>query len=194
MTIKDYSLKDNAGGQGGGKPLGNRTEQVIKLLADLDDSELAEIRYAIDELQPLDLEKLDLNAELALQYRMAKVLLVEVQKDSATPANQKAQIFNAVRAQLSDIVKQQESVWSMERLKTFEVAFLKAANALTPEARDVFFELYVQYLTNKTMAGVPIDQVGTAAPAPAQESPRPPRSAHVEPVPEPGAANRHQQG
>lgn len=161
--LKDHSLKGNSQ-----NPTGkSNVELVLQLLSKMDESELAEVRNGIDELQPLDLEALDLTAELALQYRQAKALLQEVQRDSATPANQKAQIFNTVRNQLGDIVKQQESVYSMERLKTFETALLKAANAMTPDARDLFFDLYVKHLSNNVMAGVPIAEIGNRQPAPA---------------------------
>lgn len=177
MTLKDHSLKSNSQ-----NPTGvDRLELVLKQIVSMDESELAAIRNVIDGIQPLDLEKLDLNAELALQYRQAKQLLAEVQKDSTVPANQKAQVFNSVRAQLSDIVKQQESVWSMERLKTFEVAFLKAANALTPDARDLFFDLYMKHLSGSVMAGVPIADIGADA-APAQASTAPRKAAIIETV------------
>lgn len=157
--MKDLSLSANSQNPDGK----SRVDLICAQLGSLDENDLAQIRFKIDELQPLDLEALDLNAELALQFRLAKALLVEVQKAGDIPANQKAQIFNSVRAQLADIVKQQESVWGMERLKGFEVAFLKAANSLPDEARDLFFDLYAKFLTGGTFQGVPIDQVGKDA-------------------------------
>jgi hypothetical protein len=157
--LKDFSLKSNTANPGSKSKL----DLVIDQLPGFDDKELAELRYALDALLPLDLGKLDLAEELALQFRQAKVLLVEVQRDATTPANQKAQIFNSVRAQLESIVKQQEVVWSMERLKKFEVAFIKAANLLTPEARDAFFDLYGEFLQDPNKAT-------GAAPAPAHDS------------------------
>lgn len=171
--LKDHSLATNTLNPSGA----SNVELIIKLLTNLDDAELAEVRFRIEELQPLNLEKLDLNAELALQFRQAKLLLVEAQKAQDVPTNQKAQIFNTIRAQLADIVKQQESVWSMERLKTFETAFLKAANAMTDEARDLFFDLYSKHLPGGMIRNVAIADVGrAAAPAPDLD---PPRSAAV---------------
>lgn len=140
--IKDFSLKGNTANPGGK----SRLELIIKQLPDLTEGELAELRYSVDALLPLDLGSLDLAEELALQFQQAKALLVDVQRASDIPANQKAQIFNSVRGQLESIVKNQEVVWSMERLKKFEVALVKACGLLTDEAKAAFFDLYSQFL------------------------------------------------
>lgn len=158
--LKDHSLTGNTLNPGGA----DQVDLVVRLMKNMGEGELAEIRFHLETLQPIDLEKLDLNAELALQYRQAKELMVTAQKDVGVPTNQKAQLFNTLRAQLEGIVKQQESVYSMERLKTFETAFLKAANAMTADARDLFFDLYSKHLPGGTMRNVPIAEVGQAAP------------------------------
>lgn len=141
MTLlKEHSLASNS------QPKASGVAAIIEQINKLDESDLLQVRTNIDALLKLDLDSLDLNEELNLQYRQAKSLLLEVQKDNSVPANQKAQMFNAARAQLADIIKQQESVWGMQRLKKFEVAFVKAANLLTEEARAAFFDLYGEYL------------------------------------------------
>ena len=94
----------------------------------------------------LDLGNLNLAEELSLQFRQAKALLHEVQGDKSIATNQKAQILNSARAMLSDIVRQQAEVYNMERLKKFENAFVKSANAMSAEQREIFFELYGKYL------------------------------------------------
>lgn len=116
------------------------------------EAELIELRHQVDVRLVIGLEHLDLSEELALQFRQGKALLHEVQNDKTIATNQKAQVFNTVKSQLAEIVKQQESVWSMERLKIFEVAFVKASKLLTQEARDAFFDLYGRFLKDEHAA------------------------------------------
>lgn len=138
MSLKDHSLA--------GMPPKAGVDALLKQLVSLNDAELVELRHAVDARLVLDLGELDLAKELALQYTQGKALLSEVQGDRDTPANQKAQIFSAVRNQLADIVKQQDMVWGMQRLKVFEAAFLKAARLLTGDAKVAFFDLYKEQL------------------------------------------------
>lgn len=157
--LKDHSLIDNAGA----KTNTPSVEAAIKLIEKLDVEDLVAVRYKVDSMLPINLEDLDLGQELALQYAAGRALLAAVQTDATIPTNQKSQIFNAVRAQLADIVKQQESVWGMERLKKFEVALVKAANLMTEEGKAAFFDLYSQYLKGGIIANVPVEQVGLAS-------------------------------
>jgi hypothetical protein len=136
--LKDHSLGASAPKTG--------VDALLSQLDGLSDAELVELRHAVDARLVLDLGELDLAKELALQYTQGKSLLSEVQGDRDTPANQKAQIFSAVRNQLSDIIKQQDMVWGMQRLKAYEAAFLKAARLLTSEAKIAFFDLYKEQL------------------------------------------------
>lgn len=141
MTLKSHSLAQER------KPAPmSAVNLLLPEIEKLSESELSDLRHEIDLRLQLDLGQLDLSDELALQFRSAKALLHEVQGDKTIATNQKAQILNSARAMLSDIVKQQESVWSMERLKIFEVAFIKASRLLTGEARDAFFDLYSRFL------------------------------------------------
>ena len=142
MTLKSHSLAATPP-----KPKAlTAVEVLLPEIERLSESELGDLRHEIDLRLHLDLSKLDLSEELALQFRQVKALLHEIQNDSATPVNQKSQLFNSARGQLSDIIRQQEAVWSMERLKTYEVAFVKCAHLLTEEARAAFFDLYGTYL------------------------------------------------
>lgn len=155
-ALKDHNLGDNAGA----KPSAAGLDAAMKIIDKLPIEDLVALRYKLDSMLPINLEDLDLGQELALQYAAGRALLAAVQIDATIPTNQKSQIFNAVRAQLADIVKQQESVWGMERLKKFEVALVKAANLLTEEARAAFFDLYGQFLKGAMIAGTPITEVG----------------------------------
>lgn len=147
MSLKNHSLTQEP------KPvIVSPVTLLLPEIEKLSEAELVELRHEIDLRLQLDLDQMDLSEELALQYRQAKALQQEVQGDKQTPANQKAQIFNSVRAQLAEIVKQQESVYSMERLKVYEVAFVKATRLLTAEARDAFFDLYGRFLKDPNAA------------------------------------------
>ncbi len=147
MSLKNHSLTQEP------KPvIVSPVTLLLPEIEKLSEAELVELRHEIDLRLQLDLDQMDLSEELALQYRQAKALQQEVQGDKMTPANQKAQIFNSVRAQLAEIVKQQESVYSMERLKVYEVAFVKATRLLTAEARDAFFDLYGRFLKDPNVA------------------------------------------
>lgn len=136
------------------KPKVSPVKVLMPGVEQLSEAELMELRHEIDLRIGLDLGQLNLSEELALQFRQAKNLLNSVQNDKDVATNQKAQIFNAVRGQLTAIIEQQETVWSMERLKTFEVAFVKVAHLLDAEQREVFFDLYGKYLKDSNAPGV----------------------------------------
>ncbi len=115
-------------------------------LRGMDDQALLNLRHAIDLRLKIELSDLNLSEELGLQYRSGKALLDSVQNDKDTPANQRAQVFNSVSMMLEKIVKHQRVVYDAERLKRFEVAFLKVLEKLPLEAKQQFFELYGEYL------------------------------------------------
>lgn len=133
----------------------NAVEELMPAVRELSESDLQELRHQIDVMLCLDLGSLNLGEELGLQFRQAKALQHTIAQDKHTPANQQAQLLNSVRSQLTEIIKQQEAVWSMERLKKYEVAFVKVAGMMTEEQRAIFFDLYGQYLKDPTAAGGP---------------------------------------
>lgn len=144
--IKDHSIKTNTKGA-----VPTPVEMLLPSLEALSEADLVELRHQLDLRLSLDLSTLDLAEELALQFRQAKALLNEVQNDKSTPVNQKSQIFNSVRTQLGDIVKQQDVVWNMQRLKKYETAFVKSVHLLNDEARNAFFDLYGEHLKDPTL-------------------------------------------
>ena len=140
MTLKNHTLKANQ------VIHANPLEAAQNLLKSMTDNDLLVLRHDLDKLLKIDLAQLDLADELGLQYRSGMTLLSSVQDDNDTPVNQRAQVFNSVNSMLSNIVKTQEIIYSIERLKKYEVAFLKAAETLTTEAKEAFFDLYGEYL------------------------------------------------
>lgn len=138
MTLKDYALSSG------------KKEEAVDPLAGLDDNGLLALRNRIDSLLTTDIGQLNLTEELGLQFRAGKALLAVVQEDDETPANQKAQVFNAVSAMLSKIIDQRQFVFNAERLKRFEAAILKTLEAIEDEnAKHVFFDLYAEFLENR---------------------------------------------
>lgn len=141
MALKNHSLTTPA------KP--EKISAIAPLMPEIEklsESDLYDLRHELDLRLQLDLGQLNLAEELALQFRQAKAMLHAVQNDDDIPTNQKSQMLNSTRSMLTDIVKQQEIVWSAERLKIFEVAFVKASALLSAEAREAFFDLYGKFL------------------------------------------------
>ncbi len=127
--------------------------QAANRLDGLNESQLLDLRVEIDSRLHIRIADLDLTEELGLQYQMAKILLSQVQTDKDIPANQRAQVFNTVREQLTQIVKMQEAVWNMERLKRYEAAFKKSVETFrnyddnrATTMMEVFMDLYGDYL------------------------------------------------
>lgn len=118
-------------------------------IADLSEDQLLALRAEIDDKLQIGIKNLNLAEELGLQYRNGMKLLKDIQTDNATPANQKAQVFNSVSSMLEKIVKMQESVYSMERLKRIESSVLKAIETLPKEGKEAFFDLYGSFLDDK---------------------------------------------
>lgn len=137
MTLKDYSLTQ-------AKP-----KPAADILDGLDEAELLALRHKIDLRLNIEISNLNLTEELGLQYRQGQALLQSVQNDKDVQANQKAQVFNSVSAMLEKIIKQQDIVYSAERLKRFEVAILRVLEKLPPESKQVYFDLYSEYLGDK---------------------------------------------
>jgi hypothetical protein len=115
-------------------------------LEGLSDREMLDLRARIDSKLKIDLARMNLGEELGLQYRNGMELMVSVQSDNGTPANQKAQVFNSVSKMLSDIIKQQKVVFSAERLKRFEAAFHKVLSRMPATEARVYFDLYGEFL------------------------------------------------
>lgn len=66
------------------------------------------------------LNDLDLDKELLDQYKNAKEILEDILRDESIAANQKAQVINTISAILQNIIKLQQELHSVERLKLIE--------------------------------------------------------------------------
>jgi hypothetical protein len=118
-------------------------------LADMDEEQLINLRNEIDRHLKLEIKHLNLTEELGLQYRQGRKLLERAHNDKEIPTNQVSSVYTAVSSMLEKIVKMQEAVYSMERLKRYEAAFLKSIETLPPEGKEQFFDLYGSFLDNK---------------------------------------------
>lgn len=93
--------------------------------------------------------EMNLEAELVEQYIKTKDLVDDVLADSETPANQKAQVCNAVVGTLGQLVKLQEDLRREEKLKNMELAMIEALNTLPDDAKQVFFDEYERIAESK---------------------------------------------
>lgn len=118
-------------------------------ISKLDEEELLALRAEIDNHLKVEIKHLNLTEELGLQYRQGRKLLEKVNSDASIPANQVSSVYNSVASMLEKIVKMQESVYSAERLKRYEVAVLKAIETLPKEGKEAFFDLYGSFLEDK---------------------------------------------
>ena len=66
------------------------------------------------------LNELDLDKELLDQYKAAKEVFEDIKNDEAIAANQKAQVINSIQSILQSIVKMQQDLHNVERLKLIE--------------------------------------------------------------------------
>lgn len=140
MALKDHRL---------GKPNAAADADPVKAIETYDDATLLRMRNAIDKKLNIDPRNLNMGEELGAQYRAGKALLAHIQDDDSVPANQRAQVFNSVGAMLEKITKQMGVVFSAERLKRFEAAWMKVMLDLPEASRKMYFDLYADYLTKE---------------------------------------------
>ena len=113
-------------------------------MSGLDVDQMLELRREIDEKLPVkSLADLDLNQELVLQMLTTQKLQRDVLLDDDIPANQRAQVTNAVSGILAQLVRLQTEVYSSERFKRIEQVLVESVREGLPEqvVRD-FFERY----------------------------------------------------
>lgn len=125
-----------------------------QLLADqvktLSLTELMNLRNQIDQTLGTEIKDFNLGEEMGLLYRQAQELLSKVLEDNTTPPNQKAQVFNAVKAQIDRIVALREKIYSQERFKIFEGALIKIIKmAGNEDKQKEFIRLYGEFLEDK---------------------------------------------
>ena len=92
------------------------------------------------EILPDNLETINLNGELLANYAAIKRFLNEIDPD--TPANQVAQVHNSMNAALEKLIKMQEQVYNIERLKKIEQAVVDCMRKCPENVQDMFFKEY----------------------------------------------------
>lgn len=91
------------------------------------------------------LAELDLDHELLTQYKSAQTLLTEATYDKVIPLNQKAQILNSITAIITQIIKLQMDVHSIEEVKEIESALIETLKEF-PDIKAKFLSAYKKRL------------------------------------------------
>ena len=109
-----------------------------------------------DDEPPLDLpfgdellaslDQIDISTSLLDQYQAAIRLRRQVLSDDEIPANQRAQVLNAVSSILAQLVKLRTDLFNSERQKRTEGILLSVLRHLPEEARNEFMEVYEREL------------------------------------------------
>lgn len=108
-------------------------------------SDLLDLRSRIDSKLPaLELKDVDLEKELVLQLAAMQELQRGVLLDKETPANQLAQVTNAVQSALQNLVKFQADVYKSERIKKLEQVLIECIKELPFEVQNEFLKKYEQ--------------------------------------------------
>lgn len=137
--INDQKLKDMLAGGEMGVPSVRQRRDIDNMSVE----ELLALRAEIDARLPArGLSDMNLEGELVRQYYQVKALQAEVLVDYETPANQKAQVSNAVAGTLQQLVKMQTDLKRDEQLKLIEIALLEAIEDLPQDKKDGFFVRY----------------------------------------------------
>ena len=126
--------------------LGNMSYEEMVALKDLLDAQ------DMEENRMHSLGDINLEHELMSQYAKVKKLQTDVLIDDSVPANQRAQVANAVASTLQQLIKMQVDLQRDERLKKIEGALLEAVALLPDEARDLFFTEYEKIAKTKGAA------------------------------------------
>lgn len=118
-------------------------KDVKTVLAEMDEGQLRALRAELDTLIPeRSLSGMNLEDELVWQFAAIKQLQDRVMVDDATPANQKAQVANAVAGTLQNLIKMQTDYHTAERFKAIEGLMVRAMKRLPLEAAQAFLDEY----------------------------------------------------
>jgi uncharacterized protein (DUF1697 family) len=132
------------------QPGPNSVNAISEQIKNMSQKELLELRNKIDQTLGTEIKDFNLGEEMGLLFRQAQDLLAKVLPDPLVPSNQKAQVFNAVKAQIDRIVALREKIYSQERFKIFEGALIKIVNmAGNEDKKKEFLHLYAEFLDNK---------------------------------------------
>ena len=93
-------------------------------------------------LPPHSLQDLDLTEELVLQFMRVKELQTSVLSNDKIPANQKAQVANAVASILGQLTKLQTDLHTAERFKAIENLMIRYMKRLPVDVVEAFIDEY----------------------------------------------------
>lgn len=120
-----------------------RSPHDLPDLSDKSVQELLDLRRAIDKALPsTSLQQMNLEEELVLQYHQVMELQTKTMSSEEIPANQQAQVANAVAGILQQLVRMQSEFHTAERFKAMESLMLKYIKKLPIEVAEAFLDEY----------------------------------------------------
>ena len=131
-----------------GEELDDANESIAErfLMLPLDKMEVADkidLYEAIKGSLPAHtLQSLDLTQELVLQFMRVKELQLTTLASRVVPANQKAQVANAVASILAQLTKLQTELHTAERFKAIENIMVRHFKTLPVETVEAFLVEY----------------------------------------------------
>lgn len=102
-----------------------------------------EIRATLPSTKLVDMNMED---ELLLQYQAVRALQNSIIDDDEVPANQKAQVANAVASVLGSLADLQNKTYSSERFKRIETLLIRHLSKLPEDTAAAFLEDYEKTL------------------------------------------------
>ena len=97
-------------------------------------------------LPPTNLSKMNMEEEMILQYRAIRELQNSVLDDDSIPANQRAQVANAVAASLNKLADLQKDIYMSERFKLIENLLIRTLGKLPEDLAASFLDEYEKIL------------------------------------------------
>lgn len=116
--------------------LGNMSYEEMVALKDLLDAQ------DMEENRMHSLGDINLEHELMSQYAKVKKLQTDVLIDDSVPANQRAQVANAVASTLQQLIKMQVDLDRESKLRLMEECLIDTLKTLPDDARTDFFSEY----------------------------------------------------
>lgn len=102
------------------------------------------VQEVMDMIPETKLTGIDVGRALLVQNAILTRLQNEVLESKDIPANQKAQVANAVGANLQKIAKMQSGQYTAERFKRIEMGLIELLNSWPRDQTVEFFEQYAK--------------------------------------------------
>jgi len=101
----------------------------------------------VPDYVPVALDTLNLESEFLVQYNSARKLLHDASYDPEISLNQKASLINSITSIINALVKGQQELYSIERVKKIEGCLLRTLKEF-PELQSSFMEKYKESLSD----------------------------------------------